>query len=703
MCEILAPAGGQSSAMAAINAGADAIYLGLDKFSARSSAENFDVENLKSICKYAHAFGVKIYAALNTVVKDSELKDFILSAVEAWNTGVDALIIQDIFLGKFLKERYPEIRLHLSTQAGVCNVYGARLAKKFGFERVVLARETQLADIEKISKIIETEAFVQGALCTCFSGQCYLSSFAGGNSGNRGKCKQPCRKKYSIDRNGFEESAYRLSLSDLCVGEKLIDYISAGVTSFKIEGRMRRPEYVAAAVNYYKNILSGQHDVGCFSDLKRTYNRGNYTKGLAFGQDKSFLSSAVQGHIGEFAGIVKVENSKYILQTNLKFCIGDGFKVLRGGSEIGGCNLGKACKGGYLINTKARLKNGDKAFITTDNALNEKLLSFKRFIPVKIQICFLAEHKPVIKIDDTVIEGEHALDRANNRPLTVEEIKKCFDKTDGFPFMPEVTVQTDGVFIPLSELNALRRKTYFMYFESITQNLNKEYNLDLTLPQKQTCVNDDRAVISTDLSGVKAKYGILKLNDYSMFEPFNFDGEKYLYLPAYLSGEDIEKISNIMQYFDGIYCDGYYGIELAEEWNKKLFAGTGFNLTNRLSLSLCGAENICLSKELTLREADALSDINVFYHSGGGIKVMDLIYCPFEKKCSSCDKRARYTLTDENGRKFPLRRYSATGCRFELYNCAQISDCNCSAGRLIDDTIESNGVFTRGHSVNGIS
>ncbi len=226
------------------------LYLGLSDFSARSSAENFNMAEFKEICDYAHVFGVKAYVALNTVVKDCELEKFFNTAVEAWNCGADALIIQDIFLGKYFKSKCPQIVLHLSTQAGTCNEYGARLAKEYGFDRVIVARETKISDIEKISKIIETEVFVQGALCTCFSGQCYMSSFAGGNSGNRGRCKQPCRKLYSIDRRGFEEEAYRLSLSDLCVGESIKEFICAGVKSFKIEGRMRRQEYVAAAVGY---------------------------------------------------------------------------------------------------------------------------------------------------------------------------------------------------------------------------------------------------------------------------------------------------------------------------------------------------------------------------------------------------------------------------------------------------------------------
>jgi putative protease len=256
MSEILAPSGDEASAYAAINSGANAIYLGLTAFSARSSAANFDFPALEKLIAYAHSFGVRVHVAMNTLVKQDEVPSFIENAVKVWNIGVDAIIIQDIFLGKYLKQTYPQIVLHLSTQAGVNNVYGAKLAKDYGFDRVILARETKLEEIKKITKIIETEVFVQGALCTCFSGQCYLSSFAGGNSGNRGKCKQPCRKMYSIDRSGCEDKSYAISLSDLSVGENIKTLVDAGVYSFKIEGRMRRPEYVAAAVNYYKNILA---------------------------------------------------------------------------------------------------------------------------------------------------------------------------------------------------------------------------------------------------------------------------------------------------------------------------------------------------------------------------------------------------------------------------------------------------------------
>ena len=258
MTELLAPAGDEKTAYAALRAGADAVYLGLTRFSARESAENFCVSALEKLTREAHLLGAKVYVALNTLVKDGELSDFVAAAREAWNAGADAILMQDVFLGRALKELYPGIVLHLSTQAGCCNVHGARLAKACGFSRVVLARETPLSDIPAISAVIETEAFVQGALCTCFSGQCYLSSFAGNNSGNRGRCKQPCRKQYSIDRAGFEAPAYALSLSDLSVGEDVRKLLEAGVTSLKIEGRMRSPAYACVAVEYYRAVLDGK-------------------------------------------------------------------------------------------------------------------------------------------------------------------------------------------------------------------------------------------------------------------------------------------------------------------------------------------------------------------------------------------------------------------------------------------------------------
>lgn len=708
MSEILAPAGGKNSALAAINAGADAIYLGLSEFSARSSAENFALEEFSEICKTARLFGVKVYAALNTVVKQSEAEYFLRYITAAWNGGADAIIMQDLYLGAYIKSVAPEITLHLSTQAGTCNASGARLAKELGFSRVILARETKLKDIEEIAKIIETEVFVQGALCTCFSGQCYMSSFAGGNSGNRGRCKQPCRKLYSIDRDGFGERAYRLSLSDLRVGENIDKLTDAGVYSFKIEGRMRRPEYVSAAVTYYRNLLDGRSGDRDLSNLKRTFNRGNYTSGLAFGQDKSFISSAVQGHIGEFVGVVKVENGRYVCNSSSRFNAGDGFKILRDGKEVGGGAYGGAVKGGFIISSRDRLKNGDKAFITTDTALNGELLSKKRKIRVTVEVAFKAGERAEVRLNGIPFISDFACEKALTSPLGAEDIKNCFSKVDTYPFeLLFGSVIAENAFLPASRLNAFRRDAYARFADILTGE-REQINPKFEIPRTEARRNRKVAVICENLNGVTADIGILKPRDYNGAGGLarGFSGEKFLYVPPFLTGGEEEIISRAAEEFDGIYCDSFFGSYLAEKLGKSFFAGTGHNVTNSVALNGLKARYICLSKELTVGEADGLSRENTFYLTAGNIKVMDLIYCPFGKKCATCDKRDRYTLTDENGRAFPLRRYAITDCRFEVYNCADLVCGGGLSGKLIDCTLsdarEVTNCLTKGEDLRKI-
>lgn len=691
MSEILAPVGDKNSLVAAVNAGADAVYLGLKLYSARNSAENFDYESLSEATSYCHAFGVKVYVAMNTLVKDVEVDEFLQTALSAWNLGADALIVSDVFLGKFIKDNYPEIVLHLSTQAGICNVYGAKFAKKMGFSRVILARETNISDIKAIAEIIETEVFVQGALCTCFSGQCYMSSFGGGNSGNRGRCKQPCRKRYSIDREGFEDLSYKLSLSDLCIGQNIEELLGCGVVSFKIEGRMRRAEYVSAAVKYYRGILDDKPKRNDLSDLKRTYNRGNYTKGLAWGQDKSFLSSAVQGHIGEYVGTVKVENGKYICESNQNFVVGDYFKVLRDGKEVGGAKYLNKIGSNIVVSSTARLKNGDKLFVTTDTVLNARLLNEKRLISLTVSARFMVGKKAQVTVNGKIYFGTTELSASLNRPLSENDYENCFKKVDKYPFSVEFTqFETDGVFVPVSELNALRRSIYNDYWLNISQNHNKSYKPTYTLPQVCEQKNEKFAAICTTFNGIACDIAILKLEsldeDISALTE-NFNGEKYLYLPPYLTGLEIEKLIPLIKKFDGIFCEGIYGFELAEELHTRLFVGTGLNISNRVDLNYCKANYICLSKELTETEIKILKTEKTFYLSSGNIKVMDLIYCPFGKKCKTCDKRRKYVLTDENGRKFPLHRYSFGECRFEVFNCADLVNGECGTGILCDCTL----------------
>ena len=700
MTEILAPAGDETTAYAALDAGADAIYLGLTSFSARSSAENFDVAALCRVCEYAHLSGAKVYVCLNTLVLDGETEGFFECARLAYNAGADALLVQDMFLGKTLKTLYSEITLHLSTQAGCCSVRGARLAKEYGFSRVVLARETPFAEVKGIASVIETEVFVQGALCSCFSGQCYFSSFAGNNSGNRGRCKQPCRKKYAIDRAGFGDFAYALSPSDLSVGKRIRDYVDAGVVSLKIEGRMRRPEYAAAAVKYYRALLDGGDAERAFSALKRAYNRGDYTEGLPFGQTGGFLSRRVQGHIGEEVGFIGASGRGYFVRSDFVPRKGDAFKILRGGAEVGGAAFLSAEKGGFYVSSSARLAAGDSVRVTTSGEARGFALAPSDSKRIEIYLRFVAGEKPTARVGEFVHEGGEPLAQAKNSPLTEEELVACFCRTDALPLVPEIVAETDNAFLPKSALNAFRRefyRAYVLYAAGRVQELPQRTPPRVALSPASGAL---RAVISAD-EDAECDILIYKPFDYRRIAAPERRGRKlFLYLPPCFTSADERSVASALKDFDGIYAEGYYGLSLAEEYGVELFAGTGFNLTNAYAVSEVRgrAKFFALSKELSARDQKKLCIAGAFVLQGGAVKLMDLIYCPFGKSCASCDGRERYTLTDEAGREFPLRHYeSVSGCRFEVYNCARLEAKAEGANCLTDESVGGLCGVTRGH------
>ncbi|MDE7193732.1 MAG: U32 family peptidase, partial [Oscillospiraceae bacterium] len=278
MNEILAPCGSFESLSAALNCGADAIYVGLKKFSARKNAENFSAEELETACRECHKRGVKLYTALNTLVYDSEFTELAECIETAAKCGVDGLIIQDLGAAALAERICPEMPRHASTQMTLNSVEGARAAAELGFSRVVLGRELSAEQIGRIteSSTIETEVFVHGALCVCISGQCYMSSLFGGRSGNRGLCAQPCRLDFS-----FEDRHNVLSLKDSSLIGHLPEFAEMGVASYKIEGRMKRPEYVACAVDACYKSLNGEEFDG--ERLRDIFSRGGLTEGYFSG------------------------------------------------------------------------------------------------------------------------------------------------------------------------------------------------------------------------------------------------------------------------------------------------------------------------------------------------------------------------------------------------------------------------------------
>ncbi|WP_027215598.1 peptidase U32 family protein [Butyrivibrio fibrisolvens] len=271
--ELLAPAGNYEAFLGAISAGADAVYLGGQKFGARAYADNFDTQQVIRAINYAHLYGRKLYMTVNTLVKEEEFDDLYDYLAPFAQAGLDGVIVQDFGVWGFVKEHFPNVELHASTQMAVTGVYGARLLKKMGAVRVVPARELSLQEMIDIKEKagIEVEAFIHGAMCYCYSGMCLFSSIVGGRSGNRGRCAQPCRLPYFVhgglsqsandrsfsasDNTSEDDEYYPLSLKDMCTIEIIPSLIEAGIDSFKIEGRMKKPEYVAGVVSIYRKYI----------------------------------------------------------------------------------------------------------------------------------------------------------------------------------------------------------------------------------------------------------------------------------------------------------------------------------------------------------------------------------------------------------------------------------------------------------------
>lgn len=702
--ELLAPSGDPQSFFAAINNGANAVYMGLKDFSARKNAENFSLGNIGYYVAYAHNLGVKVYITANTLVKNNELSAFFDMIKEAYLSGVDAFIIQDVFLGKKLKKYFPDIVLHLSTQAGINNLLGAKYAKEHGFSRVILARETNIAEVKEIAEFIETEVFVQGAMCTCFSGHCYMSAYIGGNSGNRGFCKQPCRQKYNLESKKGKGD-YVISLSDLCLAENIEELKKIGVRSVKIEGRMRSPEYVSAAVDLYRRAIDGEKYN--LSAIKRTYNRGNYTKGYINGIDKNIVSDKIQNHCGLKIGSVKVINKdEIIIKTDEKFVKGDAFKIIRGGFEVGNA----VCVEDNVIKFKGNIKIGDDVMITKDVKLSESFNKVKKR-DVFIKAVFKIGERAELSSNDITVFSDEVLTEAKTSPLTIDEILSCLNKTDVYPFNVKSEIVLNGnVFIAKSQLNKLRKTLYEKMFYSLVKHPEIfDYNNDFKCFYNFIPTYDN-LILSTDVDAYT------NTNDAVVFCPKNYfelsvkknDKPVYLYVPSFITGKDEELIRQNLSNFDGIYADGICGLQIAKECNVPVIAGLGLNVFNVLDLNQLYEENIIdivCSQELSSAEFADFSE-NTYRFTYGSIRLMELLYCPFGHNCQKCNSGDINFMTDEFKHKFLIRRYKINGrCVFEVYN-GQALKIKQVKHNLFNNVVMSDFggelLFTKGNDLRGV-
>ncbi|MDR2903460.1 MAG: U32 family peptidase, partial [Clostridiales bacterium] len=507
--ELLSPAGGIESVYAAVAAGCNAVYIGGKAFSARSSAENFDNAQIGEIIDYCHLRGVKVYITVNTIYKDDELSELLDFLSDVYAYGADALIVQDIGAAAVIKKYFPEIPLHASTQMTAHNLSDVLFLEAMGFSRVVLSRELSLDEIKtiKAGSTAELECFVHGALCVCYSGRCLMSSFIGGRSGNRGKCAQPCRLNYELMKDGQAiASGHLLSPKDIMTLDLLEKMIEAGVTSFKIEGRMKTPEYVALTTKAYHDRLSKITSKGDDEKkLLQIFNRGGFSDGYFESHSgKAMMSTKSPKHIGLYLGKVESYHSgtgECVILTEEPLVPGDGIEIWTKKQPHTGTGIDKKSSAGdrVTVTIRGEIESGDAVYKSFDKALSDEAKRiFQKDTRQMILNAAVRIHKgePIVltlshESTGTTTEafGESA-QAAENQPMSSEKIITQISKSGGTPFQlnfVETVIEIDpDIFVPVSALNALRRSA----IEEMLQELPEAYyrrlaKIQLALPKKE--------------------------------------------------------------------------------------------------------------------------------------------------------------------------------------------------------------------------
>lgn len=610
--EILAPAGSFESVEAAVRCGADAVYLGMNSFNARRGASNFSPEELEKAVLYCHKHGVKVHLTLNTLVGDSELEEAQEAAGTACRAGVDAIILQDPGLADIVRRAAPGMPLHASTQMSVQTPAGLKKLKRLGFSRAVLPREMSKEEIIRLCKEspVELECFVHGALCMSVSGQCCFSAVLGSRSGNRGMCAQPCRLPFSAEYG----TGYDLSLKDL----SLIDYIKemaeAGVCSFKIEGRMKRPEYVAAAVSACRNAVDGKTDNALRNDLRSVFSRSGFTDGYYLGKlGPDMFGTRQKEDVTAAAGVLKKLSALYE-------------------KEIPDVPVDFAFSGflGEKVSLTARAK-GRNVFVSSD--------------------CIAVQ--------------------SVNKPTTVQSVTAQLEKCGGTGYFVRSTdVEIDdNIFIPVSEINKLRREALEKLdaaekksteFTPVSIPHSERFNvrkriicrfgsIDM-IPENWDCIEQLIVPLGTEKS-VKKSVRV------SVEVPRGIFSD---------DGKILEKLMRAKEYgITEAWAGTIDGIALIQKAGLKANAFFGSNIYNTQTLEVfesMGVGKALLSAELTLSQAQNIGgSIPRGIFSYGRIPLMLTRNCPQKngKTCADCRRTGK--LTDRRGVVFPIE-CSGTAC-----------------------------------------
>lgn len=622
--ELLAPAGDFSCLKAAIEAGCDAVYIGGKLFGARAFSSNFTDDEIIKAINYAHLFGVKVYVTTNTLIYDKEVERFLEYILFLHKNNVDAVIIQDLGMLDLVRQTFPNLEVHASTQMHIHNLDGASFMEKLGVKRVVLARETSISKIKEIKEKtnIDIEIFIHGALCVSYSGQCLMSSLIGNRSGNRGTCAGSCRQSYSIvdeNNNIILNNKYPLSMKDLCSLENLKTLLDIGVTSLKIEGRMKSSSYVYTVVKLYRLAIDSYYknnniyiDEKELYNLKKIFNR-DFTKGFLFDEENNkVINMKRPNHQGvEIGKVINYKNNVATIKLNDEININDGLRIV-GKKDIGvnvnnfyiNSKLVKTAKKGDIITIKVndKVEKDDKVLLTLDSKLNEEInniiSSNQRKVLVKAKFIAKEDKQITFELTDfinkVVVISENKVTKALNKPITKEEIKEKLNKIKDTVYKYEsLDIEIDdNIFIPLNIINDLKRKA----FEELNnKRLYKipykrcEYKRNVKSYPKEKLLN---ILILKDenIDSLKKKY------DY-IYSSNNIDNT-ILLLPRvidkYKENYNIDVLVGDIGYFNK---------------HKVCITDTSFNVVNSYTVAFLhslGAERVTLSYELTKKQIEIL-------------------------------------------------------------------------------------------------
>ena len=665
--KVLSPAGNFESLKCAVYNGADEVYLGINHFNARNNIDGFTLETLQDAVDFAHVYGVKVCLAINILFSNEELQEAVDTVVKAYNLGVDAFIMQDLGLIKIISENFPQIELHASTQMALHNLEGVKEIEKLGIKRVVLARETPLDEVRRIreNSTVEIEYFVQGALCVSFSGNCYLSSYMLGASGNRGKCKQLCRLPYTLKKDGKPlKKGYLLSAKDFNMTKRLLDLKEAGVDVLKIEGRARRAFYVATATREYRKAVDGIEPNQ--EKLKLAFNR-EYTEGYFNGNGK--IISELQNHIGIAVGRVEKVNygknfNQVYINSNRTLYPKSTFKIFDNGVEkcvLSAFDIKDLGAGKYLFTTTQKVEKGNSVNLIVDAVEEENALSVIKKKELSLNLTAIPS-KPIEA--EIVVNGKSfkvcgdVLAVAQKQPLTKRELEQNFSKSEYF----EVKINNCEIgnsFVQKSKLNEFRRKVFECAYEHLTKcfkrNLKtvkvsvcdcvKEFNNFQTVENIEDKLQEKNIIYSPEIYTAEDVLAFVqKCNELGL--------KSYLDTPNFALEKDIQLLKDIVEKTGvGIVANNYYALTLS----KDLIIGAGLNVYNSYTAGLYGMPFITAESEIGQR-------VDYYY--------MTLRHCPMKNllnaKCDKCPYEKGYSYQLDSGKTFNLQRKKLTTCTFYL-------------------------------------